>query len=81
MKGTKWPLNDEHVFSKNGNVQLQLLDDLSVVLGVGVVPWEYVSPKGVDTVVRVSFTIDAVDGEDDVLIFQGMLVQRVVRIE
>eukprot|EP00591_Stephanopyxis_turris_P002177 CAMPEP_0195530174 /NCGR_PEP_ID=MMETSP0794_2-20130614/32976_1 /TAXON_ID=515487 /ORGANISM="Stephanopyxis turris, Strain CCMP 815" /LENGTH=193 /DNA_ID=CAMNT_0040661623 /DNA_START=143 /DNA_END=725 /DNA_ORIENTATION=- len=62
------PKTGELVFLKNGEVELRSLDDSSVVVGVGAVPWKYVSPKGGDTIVNVSFTIDA--GED-VLILQG----------
>lgn len=65
------------VFLKNGEVEFRSLeeekeDSLSTVLGVGAVPWKYVSPKGGDTIVTVTFTLD-VDGEDDVLIFQASL--------
>ena len=63
-KGTKGPSKGKLIFPNNGNVQLQSFDDPPVVLGISVVPWKYVSPKGADTVVRVLFTIDDVDGED-----------------
>lgn len=71
-EGTKGPPTGELVFLKNGEVELRSLNDPSIILGVGAVPWKYVSPKGQDTMVKLSFTIDA-DDEDDVLIFQGEL--------
>ena len=58
-------------FLKNGEVEL-LSDDSSAVVAVGAVPWKYVSPKGTDTMVTVTFTLDE-DGQDDVLIFQGTM--------
>jgi len=70
--GTKGPPAGELVFLKNGDVELRSLDDSSVLIGIGAVPWKYVSPKGPDTMVRVSFTVD-VEGQDDVFIFQGVL--------
>uniref|UniRef100_A0A7S1FUC2 Uncharacterized protein n=1 Tax=Corethron hystrix TaxID=216773 RepID=A0A7S1FUC2_9STRA len=59
-------------FLKNGEVELLRYDDPKLVLAVGAVPWKYVSPKGSDTFVTVTFTLDE-DGEDDVLIFSGVL--------
>ena len=69
---TKGIPQGELVFLKNGDVELRSVDDSSVIIGVGAVPWKYVSPKGADTVVTISFTLDE-DGQDDVLIFQGTL--------
>mmetsp|Transcript_5551 Transcript_5551/g.8205 ORF Transcript_5551/g.8205 Transcript_5551/m.8205 type:complete len:203 (+) Transcript_5551:61-669(+) len=59
-------------FLKNGEVELRSLENDSRIIGVGAVPWKYVSSKGSDTIVSVSFTIDA-KGQNDVLIFQGSL--------
>ena len=59
------------VFLKNGEVELRSTDDLSTVVAVGAVPWKYISPKGTDTLVTVTFTLDE-DNEEDVLIFQGL---------
>ena len=70
-EATKGP-SGELVFLKNGEVELRSREDPSSVIGVGAVPWKYVSPKGRDTIVSVSFTLDA-DGQDDVLILQGTL--------
>eukprot|EP00957_Ditylum_brightwellii_P012201 921770-Ditylum_brightwellii.AAC.1 len=64
--------NGQVVFLKNGEVELRSYNDPSMVVAVGAVPWKYVSPKGSDTMVTVTFTLDE-DGEDDVLIFQGTL--------
>jgi hypothetical protein len=59
------------VFLKNGEVELRSSEDSSTVIAVGAVPWKYVSPKGSDTMVVVTFTLD--NGEDDVLIFDGLV--------
>ena len=58
------------VFLKNGEVELRSED--GEVIAVGAVPWKYVSPKGGDTIVTLTFTLDEYD-QDDVLIFQGKL--------
>ncbi|GFH54118.1 hypothetical protein CTEN210_10594 [Chaetoceros tenuissimus] len=58
------------VFLKNGEVELRSED--GEVIAVGAVPWKYVSPKGTDTIVTLTFTLDEYD-QDDVLIFQGKL--------
>ena len=57
------------VFLKNGEVELRSED--GQVIGVGAVPWKYVSSKN-DAIVTVTFTLDEYD-QDDVLIFQGKL--------
>lgn len=59
-------------FLKNGEVELRAREDTSAVVAVGAVPWKYVSPKGSDTRVTVTFTLDE-DDQDDVLIFQGTM--------
>ena len=60
------------MFLKNGDVELRSADDSSTVIGVGAVPWKYVSPKGADTMVTLTFTLDE-DDQDNVLIFQGTM--------
>ncbi len=62
----------ELVFLKNGDVELRSAEDSATVIGVGAVPWKYVSPKGTDTMVTVTFTLDE-DDQDNVLIFKGIL--------
>ncbi len=79
-EGTKGIPQGELVFLKNGEVELRSIatssngdDDYSSrVLAVGAVPWKYISPKGANTMVTVSFTLDE-DGQDDVLIFEGVV--------
>jgi hypothetical protein len=73
-EATKGISQGELVFLKNGEVELRSgSDDGSpTVIAVGAVPWKYVSPKGADTMVTVTFTLDE-DGQDDVLIFQGLV--------
>ena len=72
-EGSVGPSEGQLVFLKNGDVELRSLKDSSILLGVGAVPWKYVSAKKDNTIVTVSFTIDGTDGQDDVLIFQGTL--------
>jgi len=58
---------------KNGDVELRKSsedDTAQALVGVGAVPWKYVSPKRSDSLVTLYFALDE-DGEDDVLIFQG----------
>eukprot|EP00978_Attheya_sp_CCMP212_P002333 scaffold4838_cov58-Attheya_sp.AAC.1 len=64
----------ELVFLKNGEVELRSSanEEPTTIIGVGAVPWKYVSPKGSDTTVTVTFTLDQ-DGQEDVLLFQGSL--------
>uniref|UniRef100_A0A7S3QJ92 Uncharacterized protein n=1 Tax=Chaetoceros debilis TaxID=122233 RepID=A0A7S3QJ92_9STRA len=69
---TKGIKEGDLVFLKNGDVELRSADDSSTVIGVGAVPWKYVSPKGADTMVTVTFTLDE-DDQDNVLIFQGTM--------
>ena len=71
-EATKGIPQGELVFLKNGEVELRSGDDSSTVIAVGAVPWKYVSPKGADTMVTVTFTLDEVD-QDDVLIFEGVV--------
>lgn len=71
-EATKGIPQGELVFLKNGEVELRSIEDKTRVVAVGAVPWKYVSPKGSDTMVTVTFTLDE-DGQDDVLIFQGVL--------
>uniref|UniRef100_A0A7S1ZE36 Plastid lipid-associated protein/fibrillin conserved domain-containing protein n=1 Tax=Trieres chinensis TaxID=1514140 RepID=A0A7S1ZE36_TRICV len=69
---TKGIPEGELVFLKNGDVELRSAKDSSTVIGIGAVPWKYISPKGTDTMVTVTFTLDE-DDQDNVLIFQGTL--------
>ncbi len=69
---TKGIPEGELVFLKNGDVELRSAEDSATVIGVGAVPWKYVSPKGTDTMVTVTFTLDE-DDQDNVLIFKGTL--------
>ena len=58
---------------KNGDVELRKSsgdNTAESLVGVGAVPWKYLSPKGSDSLVTLYFTLDE-DGEDNVLIFQG----------
>lgn len=57
----------ELFFLKNGEVELRSEES---IIAVGAVPWKYVAPKGADTIVRVTFTLDE-DGQNDVLVFEG----------
>jgi hypothetical protein len=71
-EATKGISKGELVFLKNGEVELRSSEDPTLVMAVGAVPWKYVPPKGSDTMVTVTFTLDE-DDQDDVLIFQGLL--------
>ena len=71
-EATKGIRQGELVFLKNGEVELRSVEDTTRVIAVGAVPWKYVSPKGSDTMVTVTFTLDE-EGQDDVLVFQGVL--------
>ena len=48
------------VFLRNGDVELR--SEGGALVGVGVQPWTYVSPRAPDTVVRLSFTLDCEGG-------------------
>ena len=48
------------VFLRNGDVELRSVG--GALLGAGVQPWTYVSPRAPDTVVRLSFTLDCEGG-------------------
>ena len=67
LEATKGP-SGELVFLGDGDVELR--GPGAEVVAVSAVPWRYVSPKGGDTTVEVSFTLDC-ECEKDVLIYQG----------
>lgn len=59
----------ELIFKRNGEVELRHGTEQQVI-GIGAVPWQYVAPKGSDTMVSLSFTLDC-ESERNVLIYQG----------
>jgi len=71
-EATKGIPQGDLVFLKNGDVELRSSEDSTLVIAVGAVPWKYVSPKGSDTTITITFTLDE-EGQDDVLIFQGVI--------
>ena len=68
LDATKGP-SAELVFLRNGEVELR---DGSSKVCIGAVPWQYAAPKGGDSVVTLSWTLDC-ESERNVLIYQGTL--------
>ena len=68
LEASKGP-SGELVFLRNGEVELR---DGTTKIGIGAVPWQFVPPKGTDSMVTVSWTLDC-EGERNVLIYQGSL--------
>jgi hypothetical protein len=58
---------------KNGDVELRKGGTSGAVIGVGTGAWKYIAPKGEETLVKLTFTMDVEGDDGGIFVYEGTL--------